>query len=313
MNLLNFFKKYPTEEKCKLEFKLYRDQAGVTCKQCGGTDHYWKSDKWQYECKSCRFRTTLRSGTVMQSSKLPFQYWFIAMHLLTSTKKSFSALEVQKQIGHKRYEPIWAMLHKLRAVMGQRDDKYTLANEVELDDGFFETVKSTSKPEDKSKKNKRGRGSEKQTKVLVMAESKHIPGRKPKTGRPVKKVGYLKMKVVQRLDSSSVNQSVEKHISKETVVRTDGYTSYKGLKEIKVNHQPTKTPPQEASKLLPWVHIAISNAKRLLLGVFHRIDDAFIQNYLNEFVYKFNRRYFRENLFDRLLLVSVSYKWNYLG
>ena len=65
-------------------------------------------EKW--ECKQCGHRTTLRSGTVMQSSKLPFQYWFLAMHLLTSTKKSFSAKEIQRQIGHKRYEPIWAMV-----------------------------------------------------------------------------------------------------------------------------------------------------------------------------------------------------------
>lgn len=313
MNLLTFYKQFPTEEKCKIRFKQYRDKAGVTCKQCGGNAHYWKQDKWQYECKTCRFRTTLRSGTVMQSSKLPFQYWFIAMHLLTSTKKSFSALEVQRQIGHKRYEPIWAMLHKLRAVMGQRDDEYTLADEVELDEGFFETVSGKSSTEEKDKKNKRGRGSEKQTKVLVMCESKSVTGTKPKRGRPSRKVGYLKMKVVQCLSAIMVNQKVEKNIEKGSVVRTDGYTSYKRLEETEVVHLPTKTPSKEASKLLPWVHIAISNAKRLLLDVFHRIDDDYVQNYLNEFVYKFNRRYFRESLFDRLLTVSVSYKWNYLG
>ncbi len=313
MNLLTFYKQYPTEEKCKIKFKEYRDKVGVICKQCGGKDHYWKQNKWQYECKSCRFRTTLRSGTVMQSSKLPFQYWFIAMHLLTSTKKSFSALEVQRQIGHKRYEPIWAMLHKLRAVMGQRDDEYTLADEIELDEGFFETVNSKTGTKEKDKKNKPGRGSEKQTKILVMCESKSVKTAKPKRGKPSRKAGFLKMKVVQKLSATRVNEQVEKNIEKSSVVLTDGYASYKRLEETEVVHLPTKTPSQEASKLLPWVHIAISNAKRLLLDVFHRIDDDFMQNYLNEFVYKFNRRYFRENLFDRLLSVAVSYKWNFLG
>lgn len=314
MNLLSFYKQFPTEEKCKIRFKEYRDKAGITCKQCGGKEHYWKQDKWQYECKSCRFRTTLRSGTVMQSSKLPFQYWFIAMHLLTSTKKSFSALEVQRQLGHKRYEPIWAMLHKLRSVMGQRDDSYKLADEIELDEGFFETVSAKSRTEtEQKKKNKPGRGSEKQTKVLVMCESKSVTGTKPKPGRPSRKVGFLKMKVVQCLSAAIVNQKVKENIDKQSLVRTDAYPSYKRLTEIEVLHVPTKTPTKEASKILPWVHIAISNAKRLLLNVFHRIDDDYMQNYLNEFVYKFNRRYLRESLFDRLLNVSVSYKWNHLG
>lgn len=98
-----------------------------------------KGDKWVYECKKCSFRTTLRSGTVMHGSKLPFRYWFIAMHLLTSTKKSFSAREIQRQLSHKRYQPIWGMLHKLRQAMGKRDELYQLGGSIELDEGFFST------------------------------------------------------------------------------------------------------------------------------------------------------------------------------
>jgi hypothetical protein len=64
----------------------------------------------------------------------------MAMVFITSTKKSFSAKEIQRQIGHNRYQPIWEMMHKLRSVMGLRDDLYVLTNEVELDEGFFETV-----------------------------------------------------------------------------------------------------------------------------------------------------------------------------
>ena len=122
MNLLNFIEQYPDEDSCRLKLKTLRDK-GVVCRKCGGTN-YWKNDKWQYECKSCKTRTTLKSGTVMHGSQLPLRYWFIAMHLLTSTKKSFSALELQRQLGHKYYEPIWGMLHKLRLCMGKRDSQY---------------------------------------------------------------------------------------------------------------------------------------------------------------------------------------------
>jgi hypothetical protein len=122
MNLIDFMEHYPDEQSCRDAFRSYRDREGVVCRKCGCTDHYWKRDKQLYQCKKCGFRTTLRSGTVMHASKMPFRYWFIAMHLLTGTKKSFSAKEVQRQLGHKRYQPIWEMLHKLRAVMGLRDE-----------------------------------------------------------------------------------------------------------------------------------------------------------------------------------------------
>ena len=68
----------------------------------------------------------------MHGSKLPFRYWFIAMHLLTATKKSISAAELQRQLGHKRYQPVWELMHKLRSVMGKRDDKYTLKGCIEV-------------------------------------------------------------------------------------------------------------------------------------------------------------------------------------
>ena len=95
-------------------------------------------------------------------------YWFIAMHLLTATKKSISAAELQRHLGHKRYQPIWEMMHKLRSVMGKRDDKYTLRGNIELDEDFF----STETPDtQKQEKLKAGAGSQKKSKVLVIAES----------------------------------------------------------------------------------------------------------------------------------------------
>ncbi len=89
MNLLNFMTQFPDEASCKAKWKEYRDKQGVVCPKCGGTEHYWKQDKGQYECKHCKYRQSLRSNTVMHGSQLPFWYWFVAIHLLTSTKKKF--------------------------------------------------------------------------------------------------------------------------------------------------------------------------------------------------------------------------------
>jgi len=309
MKLLEFTKHYPNEESCKASFKAYRIKEGIICKKCGCTSHYWKQYREQWECKKCKHRTTLKSGTVMQGSKLPFQYWFIAMHLLTSTKKSFSAKEIQRQLGHKRYQPIWAMVHKLRSVMGLRDDEYQLKDEIELDEGFFETVSITR---DTSEPLKRGRGSQRQTTVLVSVESKDAADKhNPKKHSKRKQVRYLKMKVVDSLKKEVITKVVKDSVETQTKIVSDKSTSYTNLdKDFEVESK--VVPKKELQKVLPWVHTTISNAKRLLLDVHHRIDDDFLQNYLNEFCYKFNRRYI-DNLFDRLMVAAVSYRWNYLG
>lgn len=304
MNLLNFISQFPDEESCKIKLKAIRDKEGVVCRRCGSKEHYWKSDKWQYECKVCKSRTTLRSGTVMHGSQLPLRYWFVAMHLLTSTKKSFSALELQRQLGHKYYEPIWAMLHKLRIAMGKRDNEYTLSGQIELDEGFFSTE---VEPDEKNKPLKRGRGSQKKSKVLVMAESKTVEGKTTKKGKP-RKVGYIKMQVIQDLHGSTINSQVISNISKESTLITDDSTSYADLKNLVNKHQAQVIPKEKIGEVLPWVHLAISNAKRMLLDIHHKIKPEFLQGYLNEFCYKFNRRYFGEAMFDRLLLVSATSK-----
>lgn len=309
MKLLEFNKHYQDEESCKASFKSYREREGIQCRKCGCSSHYWKKKREQWECKKCNFRTTLKSGTVLQNSKLPFQYWFIAMHLITSTKKSFSSKEIQRQIGHKRYEPIWAMVHKLRSVMGLRDDEYQLDDEIELDEGFFKTVSITR---DKSAPLKRGRGSQQQSTVLVAAESQLAQeDYDTKNHSTKKRVKFLKMKVINSLKKQEITTHVEKIVKQNTKIVSDASTSYSDLKKnYELNAK--VIPKNQINAVLPWVHKAISNAKRLLLDVHHRIDDDFLQNYLNEFCYKFNRRHF-DNLFDRLMIAAVSYRWNYLG
>ena len=304
MNLLNFVSQYPDEASCRANYKEYRDKQGVVCPHCGSKEHYWKKDKDNYECKQCGKRQSLRANTVMHGSKLPFRYWFIAIHLLTSTKKSFSAAELQRQLGHKRYEPIWNMLHKLRQIMGKRDELYTLSDVIELDEGFLSTE---TNEDEKNKPLKRGRGSQKKSKVLVMVESKPVECKITKTGKP-RKVGHLKMIVIDDLKSDTITSEVRRNVSDKAIIDSDNSTSYVKFKDIVKEHRPEVIPKKEIGKMLPWVHIAISNAKRMMLDIFHDIEPEYLQNYLNEFCYKFNRRYFGENLFDRLMIASVSYK-----
>lgn len=299
MKLREIFKRYSSEEKSKIAFKAWRDKQGVCCKKCKGTDHYWKQDRWQYECKRCGFRTTLKSGTVMQGSKMPYQDWMIVIGLISATKKSFSALEIQRQVGHKRYEPIWLMMHKLRVCMGRRDDKYQLDGQVEIDEGFFESHREKDKPMVK-----------RQVAVLVMIESERVKGRSKNESKPRRKARYLKMKVLEKRKQEDIYAEIKNHIRKTGVAFTDGAPYYKKLESIMADHfEYSCADPALAHKVLPWVHIAISNAKKICLGIHHSIKRQYMQNYLNEFCYKFNRRYLISNLFERLMVACVEAPW----
>lgn len=284
-----------------------RDKQVVTCQHCGSHDVVWLESKQQYQCKHCRRRTTLRSGTVMHGSKLPFMYWFIAMHLLTATKRSISAAELQRQIGHKRYQPIWELMHKLRSVIGKRDDKYTLKGCIELYEGFFSTEIPKEK---KNEKLKAGAGSQRKSKVMVIAES--TPAEKEaKKGQKPKVVKHIKMIVIPDEKAKTIDAVAGKVIEKDSRLTTDDHKSYIHFKDMFTEHKSQVIDPKDIGKVLPWVHITISNSKTQLADMHHGIKLEFLQEYLSEFCYKLNRCYFGEDLFDRLVMIATSYRTDF--
>jgi hypothetical protein len=302
MNIFDFTKNFPDEASCILHFKAQRDQAGVVCPKCGSKQHIWLKNKLSYECKHCHTRQSLRSGTVMEHSKLPFLYWYVAMHFLSLTKKSFSSSELQRQLGHKRYQPIWELTNKLRDVMGKRDKIYSLSGQIELDNAFITTLI----PDDqKDEPLKRGAGSQNKSKVVVMTESQFVDN--PRKGKKPKCVNHIKMQIINDMKADTVTNVVKEQIDSQAELTTDDSTSYKKLGEQVKSHDAQVVKPADLPKILPWVHISIGNVKRLLLDMHHQLKQEYLQYYLNEYCYKFNRRYYGEKLFDRLVTVAACY------
>ena len=299
MNIFSFGVHFTDETSCRLHFKEQRDKQGVVCKRCQGTDHYWLINKWSYQCKSCNSRTSLRSGTIMENSKLSFMIWYKTIFLLSTTKKGFSSKEIQRQLGLKRYEPVWAMVHKLRKAMGQRDDRYTLEGMIEMDEGYF-TIEAS---EQAHKTQKAGRGSK--TNVMIMAESTVLED--INTGKVERQCRYFKAKVLTNHKAHQTDDTFESAIADDqAIVFTDKSTSYVNIADYVEIHMSEKSSEQTTKETLKWVHIAISNAKRNFAGTYHKIKAKYLQLYLNEFVYKLNRRYFGERIFDRLVIASIT-------
>ena len=299
MNIFSFGVEFSSELDCRTHFKEERDKIGVVCK-CGNTTHYWIKSIWSYECKVCRSRISLRSGTIMQNSNLSFLIWYQTMFMMSATKKGFSSKEIQKQLGLKRYEPVWAMVNKLRKAMGNRDDRYTLEGMIEMDEGYF-TVESS---EVEQEKGIRGRGAVGKQNVAVMAES--TPLEDMETGEKSRQVRYFKAKVLEDHKAEGINEMIKKSIEETSIVFTDKSTSYVDIADFVELHITEKSGKETTEETLKWVHIFISNAKRNFLGNYHKIKRKYLQLYLNEFVYKLNRRYFGDKIFDRLVIASIT-------
>ena len=299
MNLFSFSAHFGTEEDCRNHFKSERDKIGVTCK-CGSTEHFWIKSRLSYECKKCRSRTSLKSGTIMENSNLSFLIWYKTMFLMSVTKKGFSAKEIQKQLGLKRYEPVWAMVHKLRKAMGNRDAKYTLEGMIEFDEAYF-TVESS---EIEQEKGIRGKGAVGKQNVAMMAES--TPLEDIDSGKKEKQVRFFKAKVLNGHNGEEINETIKESIENQSIVFTDKSASYVDIADFVQLHVMEKSSKETTEETLKWVHIAISNAKRNLLGNYHKIKRKYLQLYLNEFIYKLNRRYFGDRLFERLIIANIT-------
>ena len=233
------------------------------------------------------------------------------MHLMTSVKQVLSAKEVQHQLGASQYPPIWLMMMKFRNIMGKRDAIYELSGEVELDEAFF----PIRVPEEAQGETiRRGAGSQRQAKVLVIVESKSADevllsylksqdkGDKAgkfasmMKGKSIKKVvHYIKMFVLDNLNANTIDKIVREYVAKDAVVITDNSSSHVNLSEYFSKHESftEKGNVDEVVKsVLPWVHIVIGRCRDGIAAIHGNVDAQFLQLYLNEYCWKFNRRFF---------------------
>lgn len=124
----------PDENVCREWFRAQREAHGVVCPRCGSREHYWKSQKWMYQCKSCGYRQSLRANTLMHASKLPYRYWYAAAYLLEREGDRLSITQLQRMLRHHRYQAIWELVNKLRPMVVRRADGQATC---QLDAKFF--------------------------------------------------------------------------------------------------------------------------------------------------------------------------------
>ena len=279
MTFAEFLKRFNTEEACREYLYEKRWPNGFVCPKCGAAEKPFNiASRNLYQCKCCNHQTSVTAGTVMNRTRIPLLKWFIAIYLMSKDKRGCSALRLKNELGI-AWNTAWTMTHKIRKAMGEREEEYKISGTVELDEGFFG---SPSEGE-----GKRGRGTDK-TAVLVGVSL-------DEKGNPK----FMKAEVVESVDGETVCEFAEENVDKGSAVSTDGLSVYNKLASEGYEHIPEKFDPKGNPEHLKWLHIVISNLKAFLNGTYHGVGKKYMQFFLDEFVFRFNRRFWQSQLFGR--------------
>ena len=276
--LFDFQSKYKTEADCLNAIVRLRWPDGFRCIKCNYRGGYKLNTRRAIECASCRHQISITANTVFHKTRVPLLTWFWIIFLVCQDKGGVSAMRLAKLLGM-HYSTVWHILQKIRTAMSQRDDKVIrLSGLIELDEGFF------------------GRKSPK-SQVLVMIESKD--------GRS----GNLVMKRILGTTASQpeIKRVVEEYVDARFRHRfvTDCAGAHNVLVKLGHRFEAHLSTPESAAEKLPWVHRAISLAKRFLLGTYHGIKRKHLQKYLDEFCYRYNRRFQESRLYESLIKACV--------
>lgn len=285
----DFYKMFDTEEKCRDYLIQIRYEAGFVCPWCK-KDKYWKKSNGILRCATCKKDISVTAGTIFKGRHLPLTVWFEAIWLMASQKTGISGLSASKLIGLKRPQTGWKLLQNIRKGM-VRVGRDKLSGIVEIDEVFVGGVH----------KGKRGRASVGKALVLVAVEDRGKKG-----------YGRIQMTVIKDVKSETLIPAILEMVETKSSVRTDGLPSYNSLTKYGFTHITTpKQSLEPGEDPTPLVHRIASLLKRWLLGTHQGgVHIKNLQPYLDEYVFRFNRRTSksRGKLFYRLIQGMLKVK-----
>jgi transposase-like protein len=232
----------------------------------------------------------------MHRSKVPIQDWFWAAYMMATHTPGMSAKQLQRYLGTSSYETAWYLLQRFRRAM-VNEGRTLLSGTIEADEVFVGGPT----------RGKRGRGATagpNKSLVLGMVE---VLSYKDSNGNPKKRAGRVRLEVAKRADEETIRSFLEKNLSPGSKVQTDGWRGYSDTALLDYKHVvKVQDSPQSASRLAPHIHRVFSNLKTWLLGTHHGVDPKYLQVYLDEFVFRFNRRQVPMAAFQTLLGIGAS-------
>ena len=304
-SLPEFQRLFPDDPACAEYLEKLRWESGFVCPRCDANGEPFRiaSRPGVLTCRKCRRQTGLTVGTVMERSRTPLSAWFWAAYLVASHTPGMSAVQFQRQLGLSRYETAFQILHKLRAgmVRPDRDRIGGRANEhVEVDERW---VGGRTRGE--------GRGVHHKILVACAVEVRHrAPGTAQDTRRDGRYAGRVRLAVAADRSAKSLCGFVGGAVAPGTLIVTDDWSGYADLRKRGYDHRAIAEcgDPEVAEEFLPIIHLVVANLKTWLSVSHHGVSARRLQAYLNEFTFRFNRRFYPFNAFRSLLGIASRVK-----
>ena len=256
---IEFEKRFATEEDCRAYWIEARWGGTPSCARCHGTRVWEERGGTLFECADCGHQTSLTSGTLLEKTKKPFKVWFRAIFEIGARRNGISAKELQRIMGFGSYKTAWAWLHKLRSAM-VRSDSEPLGPFVEMDEALVG-----------------GKASPNKELVLVAAERN----------------GRVRLAHAANNDEATLKTFADARIATDAQVVTDGHAAYNGNSLGPRKHEPhvQSVDERRANDEVQRCHWTVSNLKRWMLGTHGgAMKPKYLQAYLDEFVFRYNRR-----------------------
>ena len=280
-----FIKTFGTEEQCSAYLESCKWPNGFKCDTCDSDKYYrYKSgSRTIFQCKACRKNHRLTAGTLFHRTKVPLQKWFLALHQISQSKNSVSALELHRHIDV-NYKTAWLIKQKIMQMMYEQDSKYKLKGLVEIDDAYLGG---------RLEGGKRGRGSENKSPFIAAVETNE-------NRNPV----FVKLSPVSGFSYEVIKQWAIDNLEENCDTISDGLRGFSALKEVS-NHSvlvTSKAKKEEIESTFKWVNTILSNIKTSISGTFHSLKfDKYGFRYLADLQFRLNRRFDLRKMFFGLI------------
>lgn len=292
-----FSEMFPSDDACEAYLVAWRWPSGFVCPGCGSSVATRLRTRALWECRVCGRQTSVTAGTALQHTKVPLRIWVYAIWLVSRRKKGTSALQFQRETGLGSYSTALYLLHKVRGVLAEREES-RLSGTVEMDDAIL--------PGKEMKPGKHlGEGG---AFIFAGVERKT---RHRRDGKAYTASGGARAVVAQHCDSDTAIGFTEANVVEASLVVTDGGAEFAPLVQACVDHDSHDQLGMGAvsDRHLGRVHLFFSNFKTWLRGTFHGVSLRYLSRYLDEYVYRFNRRFQYEGIFGYVARRLVRAAW----
>lgn len=300
-NMLDFQRMFPDETACLKYLEGMRWPSGFVCEECAAVVEPFRlsAQPRKLKCRSCHHVESITTNTVMHRSKTSIHVWFWAAFLVATQTPGISALELQKKLGIKRYETAFQILHKLRdAMVRPGRDMIGAKWPIELDIVFV------------GGKIKSGiQGKTNQVPVIVAVEIRRREIRDEDTNKIIQRAvaGRIRLQKLPYKMAVTVDEFAKNCITAGAAITSDDGKEFTNLLKLGYEHKPIPMRGDcvKMDSNLPMVSRVTANLKTWIDGTFHGVDARHLQTYLNEFMFRFNRRFFRPESFKTLLGLGI--------